>query len=309
MPATRRTSRRAESRQPLQTRPTTEASGIIYISSDDESTAPKKPAVPRRHIKDRSKQRTRATAPPSGEILEISSGDERPSPVPPVSVASLQRLLKDANEEIERLKQQLQHHAQTPPPPPPAPAPVTASPPSESQGREIQRLKHALTRSQRAEEKSKALLSALDDHVSCEICTCKMWVPYTLCCGHTFCETCLQDWFSTILAQHMNAHPDYDPRPRALRAYLDALRNPGIPAQTRQQIEQAIAAYRARHPAPQYTCPTCRLIIKDRPAEVFALKHVVHSVSAAQGEQPPKRLPQKAALLGNGPWDGFFPGF
>ncbi|EMD32062.1 hypothetical protein CERSUDRAFT_99759 [Gelatoporia subvermispora B] len=175
MPATRRTSRRAESRQPLQSRPVAKAD-IIILSSDDESSAPKKPLAPKKNINERTKKAKRTPIPISAEILEISSEDEGQNPMSSQTLG-LEQLLKEANQEIERLKQKLQQCATSQQPVLQLPAaPATARDPKD---REITRLQEALTHSQHAERKTKATIASLDEHVSCEICTCKIWVPYT----------------------------------------------------------------------------------------------------------------------------------
>lgn len=63
-------------------------------------------------------------------------------------------------------------------------------------------------------------------------------------------------------------------------------------------------------PQPQYTCPTCRVPVRVRPAEDFALKSLVTIVAAAKGDQPPPKEVTRRNLAGKGhlsPWDGFFP--
>lgn len=64
-------------------------------------------------------------------------------------------------------------------------------------------------------------------------------------------------------------------------------------------------------PQPEYTCPTCREPVKNRPVEDFALKELIRAVSAAGGENSPKKkeMPTggKMMKLNKGPLDGFFP--
>ena len=60
---------------------------------------------------------------------------------------------------------------------------------------------------------------------------------------------------------------------------------------------------------PEYSCPTCRVLIKTRPAENFVVKHMVRTIAGLQGEAcplppPPPSLPGKPV---EGPFDAFFP--
>ncbi|KAI5282228.1 hypothetical protein KEM52_003740, partial [Ascosphaera acerosa] len=48
-----------------------------------------------------------------------------------------------------------------------------------------------------------ALLQVLQGHIEdvrnllyCGVCARPMYEPFTLCCGHTFCYTCLTEWFT-----------------------------------------------------------------------------------------------------------------
>lgn len=78
---------------------------------------------------------------------------------------------------------------------------------------------------------------------------------------------------------------------------------------------QAAAYFTHLRPQPQYTCPTCREAVKNRPVEDFALKALVRTVAAAVGENSPRK--QLAEIPGRGttrappvksdPWDIFFP--
>lgn len=177
-------------------------------------------------------------------------------------------------------------------------------------------------------------LQNLEDSINCEICTLKLWSPF-MCvldtciscydsatnnmylyslpeCGHVFCMSCLQDWFSTTLAQHMTAHPNYvlnPPIPAHLRQIAMQARvgnNPHL----QMQLELQVAQYRIMQnaPRPVYSCPTCRETVKNKPVEVFALKSVVRTISNAIGESSPKKEPVRGNMrAATGPWDGYFP--
>lgn len=123
-------------------------------------------------------------------------------------------------------------------------------------------------------------------------------------CGHTYCQSCLHDWFTATLTNHMVAHPTYDVNYRMPPEHeLLLLARPGM-----------AHLYRAQWgvpPSPQYSCPTCRTVVTSRPTEDFALKALVRTMANAQRESSPKRTPRpgggRHVLVNNGPWDGFFP--
>ncbi|KAK1225262.1 hypothetical protein PQX77_007788 [Marasmius sp. AFHP31] len=153
-------------------------------------------------------------------------------------------------------------------------------------------------------------ISDLEDHISCEICTLKLWAPCILPdCGHVFCQSCLQDWFSTTLAQHMTTYPHYNVNQRLPR-FIEEATNlyPQHAAELLQRYAGLIP------PKPGYTCPTCRASVKSRPIEDYSLKAVVRTVAKAAREDSPKQpRPQinrgrrRGGPVNDGPWDGFFP--
>ena len=117
-------------------------------------------------------------------------------------------------------------------------------------------------------------------------------------CGHTFCQKCLCEWFDTTLRNFLIAHPHYNPNNPMpgftnLAAYI--LNNPAF----------------ANHPGlanrlpaqPQYTCPECRVSVKTRPVENFAMKEFVRMTVEAKDGHPPPTPPRPRGS----PWDGFFP--
>ncbi|KAI0055009.1 hypothetical protein BV25DRAFT_1922176 [Artomyces pyxidatus] len=125
-------------------------------------------------------------------------------------------------------------------------------------------------------------MSAFDDIIRCAVCHSTMWSPYILPeCGHTFCQSCLMDWFGTIHATHLNAHPDYD---------VD------LP----QQLPDVAV--------PLYTCPTCRTVARARPCKSFLTVKTVQLVSKFSLETEPDGLAKGAgastAIMEQ--WDGFF---
>ncbi|KAL0581803.1 hypothetical protein V5O48_000171 [Marasmius crinis-equi] len=221
------------------------------------------------------------------DVIEISSDeDEGPQlpqkrkPPPPANSASLSRLEK----EVKKLKEENARLAQ----------------------KQAQSEKE-LERHKKEKEKNTIRLdvSDLEELISCEICTMKLWTPCILSgCGHTFCQSCLQDWFSTTLAQHMTTYPHYDVNQRLPTFVQDAVDlQPQYAPLFLQQYAPALP------PQPPYTCPTCRAPVKSRPIEDYSLKAVVRTVAKAQRESSPRKPPPPARRRGReeGPWDGFFP--
>ncbi|KAI1796402.1 hypothetical protein LXA43DRAFT_987482 [Ganoderma leucocontextum] len=263
------------------------ANGVLLVV-DDDGPPRKRQAVERKTAKQRSKQKAKAPLPPASEIIEISSDDDEPlAKKPAVSVNVIEKRVKELEEENRKLKAALEAAKAARPSPMPevkvaAPAPAA---------------------------QTDKLLSAIEDHINCEVCTLKLWNPYTLFCGHTFCAGCLQDWFSTAYAHHLAKYPAYDPQqliPGHLRA---ALARADLPPHRRRDIDREIAIMVSTTPHPEYSCPTCRVLIRAKPAENFVVKHLVRTIAAAQGESPPEEAPRPLQRALEGPFDGFFPSF
>ncbi|KAF9268798.1 hypothetical protein L218DRAFT_531260 [Marasmius fiardii PR-910] len=220
------------------------------------------------------------------DVIEISSDEEEDRPPPPTKrkdppkssadVAHLERELKRLREENAALTRK---HTES-------------------------RQELEICRKEKNKNSMTIDVSELEDFITCEICALKLWTPCILPdCGHTFCQTCLQDWFSTTLLQHMQTHPHYTPNQR-------------LPANIQHMI--AIAPQLLHQyvgllpPQPNYTCPTCRASVKSRPTESFSLKAVVRAVAKVQRESSPRKLTTnrgtgRGTASNDGPWDGFFP--
>ncbi|KAF5322491.1 hypothetical protein D9619_001364 [Psilocybe cf. subviscida] len=148
--------------------------------------------------------------------------------------------------------------------------------------------------------------SVLDEQLECDICTRRLWTPYIIPdCGHTFCESCLIEWFGVAHAQFMQDHP-VNPMQHDLLYILDHVaRTPGL-----LQSRNILDVLRSRlPPTPKYTCPSCRGPVTSRPVEDYSLKQVVHKVAEAMGEKPPpsKNSGKNGKGTTGGIWDGFFP--
>ena len=126
-------------------------------------------------------------------------------------------------------------------------------------------------------------------------------------CGHTFCQGCLSDWFTTTLMQYMTSHPEWTPDPPEL-AHARLMLRRILDAQSRAKIESHIQHMELHVAQPPYSCPSCRTAVKKRPIEAFALKAIVRTIAAAEDEQGPQEATIRGATREN-PWEGFFPAF
>ncbi|KNZ77764.1 hypothetical protein J132_03822, partial [Termitomyces sp. J132] len=134
----------------------------------------------------------------------------------------------------------------------------------------------------------------LDDNMGCEICTSRMWSPFMSIAR-------MRSHILLVLPAGLQTHNH-----RLWEAMMQnplILRTPHAAAYYAQLQQQA--------PQPQYTCPTCREQVKNRPVEDFALKALIRAITTAAGEGSPKKLDKqtrgKATAPKTGPWDGFFP--
>jgi hypothetical protein len=129
-------------------------------------------------------------------------------------------------------------------------------------------------------------------------------------CGHTFCQSCLQDWFSATQAQFMANTPGYNPNQLISNQNVVGLYNIAQALMHNPHTANSphVTALVAQFlpPHPEYTCPTCRETVTARPIEVFALKAMFRTVTAAMGESSPKKPNQSNKATPAGPWDSFF---
>ncbi|PPQ70525.1 hypothetical protein CVT26_013983 [Gymnopilus dilepis] len=286
MPATRSSS--------MQPRPQPFPSSDKHISlTDSDSDLPRSPLRPMRQnsAKPRSTARPKKPfLPPPEEIIEISSDEdeETRSTVPQAHVvADFRRQISKLREENVKCKRDL-----------------------ERASKQLKELKEENQTLQALHKPDKATISLdveqLSDHLDCEICTSRMWTPYILPdCGHTFCQSCLQDWFGTVQAKFLTDHPQNDPqRNAATLGHLNLFiaQNPQVAL--RPDLLNMIS--RSLPPQPKYTCPTCRELVRSRPTEAFALKAIVRTIATAAGETSPQK-PARSIGAASNPWDGFFP--
>ncbi|KAL1745363.1 hypothetical protein HDZ31DRAFT_63202 [Schizophyllum fasciatum] len=284
MPATRH-NHRAARHAPLGSATGRFDDEIISLSSDDGLMFKNKP----------KKSGKKKSKPPSNvEIVEISD-DEDEKPVQSNGLdGQMQRQIQELKQENSRLKHDCARSA-----------------------KELTAVRNEL----KAAEKGKAkatMDSEMDDLLSCEICSMREWTPMLIpSCGHSFCKTCLFDWFNQTYTQHLAANPTYQPSraqaklPRNVELILGAI----SPFEL-QHVRQLIAIH--AQPAPKYTCPACRQEVTARPTEVFQLKKIIHKIAGESGEKEPAKVgpPQPMGRSRRGvlvplgvedPWAKFFP--
>jgi hypothetical protein len=116
-----------------------------------------------------------------------------------------------------------------------------------------------------------SVLNNICQALTCQICLDVMHKPYALApCGHVACYDCLVQWFNAPTADN----------------------RPGVPAIVRKK-----------------TCPHCRAVVRDRPAEIWTVKNLAHLiVKSGLANVPPH--PEAQANVDRpadvDPWDGIF---
>lgn len=116
-----------------------------------------------------------------------------------------------------------------------------------------------------------SVLNNICQGLTCQICLDVMYKPYALApCGHVACYDCLVQWF--------NAPP--------------ADNRPAIPTIVRKK-----------------TCPHCRAVVRDRPAEIWTIKNLAHLVGKSGLTNVPPHLDAQANVdrpADVDPWNGIF---
>ncbi|OBZ78286.1 hypothetical protein A0H81_02208 [Grifola frondosa] len=273
----------------------------IVLSSDDDFPVPQHRIVKKHH-----KQKV-LTDPP--EVIELSSGDDNlPHKPSSISTSSLRMELEEARKEIKRLQQseqearkeiqRLHNSSQFKEDELQAAAQSSIHSEQEAQ-REVQRLRESAQAAEelhqaivqsflQTEQETKEFLSVMDEHITCQLCASKMWIPFVLNCGHVFCQSCLEKWFDTMHMQHMMTYPDYDPQAMISPNYRYALEDPQTPEDVRRMIRLELTVMQESQP--RYTCPNCRIVIRSKPIEVFTLRDMVHSVAGAIAKEYERKL-------------------
>ncbi|KAH9931495.1 uncharacterized protein B0H18DRAFT_989628 [Fomitopsis serialis] len=145
--------------------------------------------------------------------------------------------------------------------------------------------------------------SRMEQNVDCTICAYVLYNPCVLPCGHTFCQTCLEEYFDGIFAEHVVANPALDV-PDVL-PYHQALRQVNLDEAMRQQIRLELANVQAAHPRPAYICPMCRTPVTSTPAQNFALRDISELVGHIRGERNPRQA-DNGVRRNDGLLDRFF---
>ncbi|KAJ7779562.1 hypothetical protein B0H14DRAFT_3586534 [Mycena olivaceomarginata] len=153
----------------------------------------------------------------SGEIIEISSDeDDTPRKNPSGNTAKLEARIQELEQEEARIKKE---------------------------NDKLKKQQIACTRQPMTWRTGSA----------CEICSTKLWSPFILDCGHTFCQQDLEGWFTKALEKHLETYSQYDVN---------------APPKKKKKM-----------PLPPYTCPTCRDKVCSRPIQNFAVKGLVRAVA------------------------------
>ncbi|KAF8441773.1 hypothetical protein L210DRAFT_896447 [Boletus edulis BED1] len=271
---------------------------IIVLSSDDDEPPPKGTLVLKKSPGRTSK---RKVVPPvhTRDVLEISSDDES---MPKKSSTRKQAQSAEAtNRDLERTIKKLQEELKS------------TEQLLATSSREIEELKCDFYNKDASPLLSffpPFVFAGLEEHTLCEVCTLTMWCPYILPeCGHSFCEKCLVDWFSTTQARHMTANPQLDDSRSALAGQLHAFVQmvPNLHAYGLhgQQHVRAVLAGLRRH-RPDYTCPSCRKEVLNKPVEGFRLKDLINQIAGLMGETEPHKDTLAHRGSGSGPFDHFF---
>ncbi|KAI1783645.1 hypothetical protein LXA43DRAFT_1102274 [Ganoderma leucocontextum] len=159
-----------------------------------------------------------------------------------------------------------------------------------------------------ADEHLKTIVAEKSD---CPICLQKMWRPYILTqCGHTFCVSCLQEWFNTAYAEHIDEYPEYNPQQLISAAVRARFARTDIPPGIKRNLNLTVASLFYETRRPQFSCPSCREPVHAPPVENFALKDLIHTIAdPAQGETPHEwsTRPLLVEVEPNEPFCGFFP--
>ncbi|KAL0062220.1 hypothetical protein AAF712_010902 [Marasmius tenuissimus] len=132
---------------------------------------------------------------------------------------------------------------------------------------ELSQTQHAITETRvRVDE----ILNALE----CDVCMEVSSVTWGLGCGHTFCTECLLGWFTSVRASYMQSAPDYDPMFSNYRASL-TMDERRVLSRSRHVHEVVAVLNSKTYQSPPYSCPTCRYVACDPPAQIYRLKDVL----------------------------------
>lgn len=122
------------------------------------------------------------------------------------------------------------------------------------------------------------LLSNLIPSLTCRVCLYLMNRPFALApCGHVVCHSCLVAWFSGQ-TQEEGAGAPPSPAAPAPAAGPSAVANDDGPAVPAGDVAAAQRMRRRSAITRKKTCPHCRAVVRERPAEVWGMKEMVASL-------------------------------
>ncbi|KIP09944.1 hypothetical protein PHLGIDRAFT_11632 [Phlebiopsis gigantea 11061_1 CR5-6] len=133
----------------------------------------------------------------------------------------------------------------------------------------------------------RSLLSAMLPSLTCQICLLLMSRPFSLApCGHVSCHTCLVSWFSNEPGTLGQAIPPAEPPPNenGLEADGPVVNGNVVPAPPPPPPPPPPVIRRKK------TCPHCRAVVRDKPAEVWSMKDMVSAV-VRSGLADPESVP------------------
>jgi hypothetical protein len=112
-------------------------------------------------------------------------------------------------------------------------------------------------------------------------------------------------------AQFVQTHPHWNPN--AQNQYIARIRSLLRPEYLMHpQVQHQML--HLQQPRPEFTCPTCRKRVYQRPVEVYTLKSLVRMNLSASEEEKAKIPPdssvvemRRGRLVVVDPWEGFFP--
>lgn len=106
---------------------------------------------------------------------------------------------------------------------------------------------------------------------------------HSLTCGHTFCQPCLDAWFSKIHTNFTQQNPEFSELDSCLNNLREEMNRPGLTTEDIRCLSFEMWTL-MRRDLPKYTCPGCRATIHHKPHHVYALKTVAGAVAAAHGD-------------------------
>lgn len=157
---------------------------------------------------------------------------------------------------------------------------------SNTDAREIARLKEQLATQRHLLERHQTHLTHVQQSLTCQICLDLLHKPYALApCGHITCYGCLVRWF-TATPDHPTQNQNLDPAAAAAAPPEAGQENP------EQEVTHLLNGLRRnQHVYKRKTCPLCRAVVTARPVEVFGVKGMVGALVRSALVDLPAPLP------------------